>query len=224
MHIIIAGAGKLRTALARWLVSNGHEIAVIEEDATKCALLDEVLGSVSVHGSSVDVSKLARAGANRANVVIATSGDDDVNLVTCQIARQLFGAARTVSVVNYPEHVELFTLLGIDAPVSVTSLLLTRLQESLSGHGVVHLMPIANHEDRMLVSVRIAPSFGKVGRPLKEIALGEGALAVLVIGQDGAITLPSPETPVRAGDEVIVVTSSNWQQELRDLLVERLEK
>ena len=120
MHIVVIGAGRIGVAVARWLLSAGHEIAVVEKDHARCAQIDEAVGSVSVHGSGTDVAVLARAGANRADVVIATTSADDVNLVACQLAKQHFGAARTMSLVNDSERAELFGMASIDASVDVT--------------------------------------------------------------------------------------------------------
>ncbi len=224
MHIVIVGAGRVGFSLARWLVSAGHEIAVIEEDSSRCSALDETLGSVSVLGSCVEPGVLAKAGANRADVLVATSSRDDVNLVACQLARHHFGVPRTISVVNVHDHAELFTILGIDMAIDETELLLGRIQEGLSSHGSMHLMRFSNTDTKTLVSIRIPREYGKAGRALKDISLPDETLISLVITTDGSASIPNEDTLVRAGDEVVAVTTAEGEEKLRDLLIEGSEE
>ena len=218
MHVIILGAGRIAVSLVRWLVSAGHEIAVVEKDQSRCSTLDEELGSISVLGDGTDAGTLARAGANRADVFIATTSRDDVNLVACQIARNRFGVSRTMSVVNTSEHRELFDLLGIDVTIDVTGLVLGRIQESLSSHELVHLMPLSGRDGKTLVAIKVPPEFPVEGRSIKDILLPDGTLITLVITKDGNTSVPDENTLIRAGDDVVAVTAAQEEEELRELI------
>ena len=133
MYIVILGAGTVGGAIAKWLLSMDHEVSVIDNDASRCASLDEELGSVSVIGDGTDASVLIRAGCNRSDVFIGTSGFDEDNLVACQLARNEFGALKTIALVKIPEHEELFNNLGIDVVINKTDILLDRLKGELEG-------------------------------------------------------------------------------------------
>ena len=133
MYIVIVGAGRVGGPLARWLLSAGHEVAVIDRDAQTCRALEEQLGSITVTGDGTEDSVLGKAGANRADVFIATTARDDHNLAACQIAKHRFGAARTISLVNVPDHNNLFGLLGIDDTVNTTELIVEEIESHLSG-------------------------------------------------------------------------------------------
>ena len=133
MYIVIVGAGRIGRSLARWLVAADHEVAVVEQDSSRCAALEDELGGVSVVGDGTAASTLAKAGVNRAEVFIAATGRDDQNLMACQLARHRFGASRTASIVHIPDHERLFNLLGIDIVVSTTDPVVARIQEALSG-------------------------------------------------------------------------------------------
>jgi trk system potassium uptake protein TrkA len=220
MHIVIVGAGRVGFSLARWLVSSGHEIAVVDEDRASCSALEEALGGVSVVGGGADPGALAKAGANRAEVLIATSGRDEVNLAACQLAKHSFGVSRTISVINRGDHAELFGLLGVDVTVDATEIVLGRIQEGMSSHGLVHLKPVSGGDGKSLVAIRIPSESGMVGRPIRDISLPNGTVISLVISRDGDVAIPSDGTVIRAGDEVIAVTSAQEEEELRDLLVE----
>ncbi len=132
MYILIVGAGRVGAAVAKQLLMAEHEITVIDNDPDRCIVIEEELGGVAVLGEGTEAAILGRAGANRANVFIATTRRDDDNLVACQLAKHWFGATRVVALVNVPEHVELFNRLGIDVSVNTAQLLVNKIEDSLS--------------------------------------------------------------------------------------------
>ena len=109
-----------------------HEVAVIDWDKSRCAALEDELGSLSVLGDGTEASVLAKAGANRADLFIATTHSDDENMVACQLAKHRFGAARTASIVSVPDHERLFGLLGIDVIINTTDLIVDKIQEEMA--------------------------------------------------------------------------------------------
>jgi trk system potassium uptake protein TrkA len=217
MHIVVIGAGRIGVAVARWLLSAGHEIAVVETDHERCTQLDDAVGSVSVHGSGTDVAVLARAGANRADVVIATTSADDVNLVTCQLAKHHFGAARTMSLVHNSEHTELFGMAGIDSSVDMTELALAKVQEGLSSQGLVHLMPVSGRDGESIVNIKIPADSAARERRVRELSLPSGTTLSLIITRSGGASIPTDDTIIKGGDELIAVTSVEHEDELRDI-------
>ena len=219
MYVVIAGGGRLGASLAGWLISGGHEVSVVDFDRATCVRLDETLGSVSVLGSCIEAEALARAGTNRADVFAATTRDDGVNVVACQLARHHFGVSRTMSVVNDRDNADLFGLLGIGASVDVTNLVLGGFQEGFSTRGMMHLMPMTSIDGKTLVSVKIPPIAGTEERLLGRIPLPEGTLVTLVITRDGSVSIPTAETTIKAGDEVVVVTTATAEEELREVLI-----
>ena len=225
MHVVVVGAGRLGVSLARWLVAGGHEIAVVDGDRSRCSILDEALGSVSVVGRGTDASVLAKAGTNRADVLIATTGRDDVNLVACQLAKHHFGVSRTISVVNTGDHTDLFGLLGIDVTIDVTELVLGRIhQDGLSSHGLVHLMPLAGRAGRTLVAIKIPPNSAMEGRSISDLPLPNGTFISLVMNKNGNASVPGENTVIQPGDDVVAVTTTEDEDELRDLLIEGAEE
>ena len=220
MHVVIVGAGRVGASAARWLVSAGHEVAAIDEDAPTCSALDEALGSIAVLGDGTDVGVLSRAGANRAEVLIATTRRDDVNLAACQLAKHKFGVLKTISVVNSQDHADLFGTLGVDVIVDIAEMVLGRVQEGMAAHGVARLMPVSDRDGTSLVSIKI-PLDSKVnGRAVGDLSLPRGSQICLVISNDGRTSVLGNETLVGPGDEVVAVTTTEEEEELRDLLVE----
>jgi trk system potassium uptake protein TrkA len=218
MHILVVGAGRTGAALARWLLSAGHEVTVIEQDRDRCNELDDLLGSVSVFGDATDSAVLSKAGTNRADVIVATTRSDDVNLVACQLAKHHFAVPRTISVVNVRERTELFGMAGIDVNIDITELVLERMQHGLSPVGFVHLMAVPGPDSKSMVNIRIPVDSVPEERRVRDLSLPSGVLLSLVISRDGNTTVPTPDAVIRAGDEVIAVTTADAEEELRALL------
>ncbi len=133
MYFVIVGAGRIGTSLAKWLVAADHEVAVIDREAVNCNAVDEELGSVSVVGDGTEAGVLMKAGANRADVLIAVTGRDEDNLVACQMAKHRFNVERTIALANIPDHERLFDMLGIGVTINATELVLNKVQEELGG-------------------------------------------------------------------------------------------
>src|SRR5688572_12909574 len=108
MFIILAGAGKVGYHLARALV-NDHELLVIELDPARVDFVAEELGTeVIMQGDACDAATMERAGMERADLIVACTGDDDDNLTFCQIAKARFSVPRAVARINNPQNETLF--------------------------------------------------------------------------------------------------------------------
>ena len=133
MYVIIVGAGKVGTALARLLIEAEQEVALIERDPERCVAVEDELGSVIVSGDATEYKTLLLAGATRAEAIIVAGRRDDENLVVCQMAKHLFDVQRVMTTVNVSEHVDLFRRLGVDVSVDTTKLLVDAFHENLGG-------------------------------------------------------------------------------------------
>ena len=131
--MIIVGAGRVGTIIARWLLDAEQEITVIDRDPNRSAAIEDELGSVAVHGDATEFRVLSEAGASRANVLIATGRRDDENLVICQMATHLFGVDSVMAIVNVSEHVDLFNRLGVSESIDTTAILVDAFEERLGG-------------------------------------------------------------------------------------------
>ena len=131
MYAVVVGGGRIGRTIARWLLMAEHEVAVVDRSPAACSVVEDELGSVWVLGDATEAGVLAKVGANRADALIAATGADDVNLVTCQMAMHRFDVSRTISIVNQPENETLFRTLGVDAVVNMTDLAVAGIQENL---------------------------------------------------------------------------------------------
>ena len=213
MYIIIVGCGKVGYQLTRALLSAGNEVLAIERDSAKHASVVEELGSVAISGDGSEVSVLEESGAGRADVVVAVTGQDEDNLVACQVAKHHFDVPKTIALVNNPENDDLFRKLGVDVIVSHTEVILTHVEEELPDHPVVHLMPLPGTEKRV-VGIHIPPDADVVGKPLESVSLPDGTLVSLLVDEGGEPRLPAPGEPLQANDEVVAVTTPETEEEL----------
>jgi trk system potassium uptake protein TrkA len=142
MYIVVIGGGRVGYYLTRALLEQGHEVLVIEKNATVCEIINEELGSICIRGDGCEISTLAEAGTERADMLVAVTGDDEDNLVSCQVAKQKFNVPKTISRIRNPKNETLFKKLGIDITISSTNLLMEAIEEAVPTHPLTHLMTV----------------------------------------------------------------------------------
>jgi trk system potassium uptake protein TrkA len=217
MFIIVAGAGKVGYHLARALVAD-HEVLVIELDPGRVDFIAEELGTeVIMQGDACDAATMERAGMERADLVVAATGDDDDNLTFCQIAKARFSVPRAVARINNPQNESLFRKLGIDSTVSATNLIMGHIEQELPWRGLIPLMTLRSR-GLEIVEVRVPKEALVVGKQLKQLLLPQGALVCLVIDPDGTPRLPAPDMTIHGEDILLAVTSIDSEEALRSAL------
>ena len=216
MYVVIVGCSEAGYYLARALVTSGHEVAVIERDLDRYLLITEGLGIVALLGDGADTDVLRKAGAERADVVVALTGVDATNLVICQTVQHIFQAPRTLTLVKDPKNEPVFEELGIDVVVNWIQLTLSALEEGIPGHPLRHLMSL-RQPGMELVCVTVPPEADIVGKRLGELQLPPNSFISLIVKRESA-NLPSNHYLVEAEDELIAVTSNADEQLLYDIL------
>jgi trk system potassium uptake protein TrkA len=217
MFIVVAGAGKVGFHLARALVAD-HELLIIEMDPGRAAYVAEELGDeVVMQGDACDAATMERAGMERADLVVAVTGDDEDNLTFCQIARAKFSVPRAVARINNPQNETLFKQLGIDATVSATTLIMAHIEQELPWSGLIPLLTLRSY-GLEIVEVRVPREAAIVGKTLRQLLLPQGSLLVLVIDPDGIPRIPTADTVIRAEDILLAVTNIDNEESLRAAL------
>lgn len=217
MYIIVVGGGKVGYYLTKTLLSEDHEVLLIERDRSRSESISDRLGAVVLHGDGAEASTLAEAGAARADVVIAVTGDDEDNLVICQVAKQKFHVGRTIARVNNPKNEQLFRLLGIDVTVSQTNFILNLIGQAIPERAFIHLMNL-RYAGLAIVEASITERSPVANQPVGSIDLPVScAIAVVARGKD--IIVPKSDTMIEVGDEIIAVTHLAHEHALRELLV-----
>jgi trk system potassium uptake protein TrkA len=160
---------------------------------------------------------MIEAGMERAGVVIAVTGDDEDNLVVCQIAHHKFHVPRTIARINNPKNEKIFRELGIDVTVSSTELILSQIEQVIPSHSLVHLLSLKG-VGVSFVEMELPDDSPALGRPLRTLGIPDDSVLPLVIRQGKRAIIPFGDTVLEAGDQIIAVTSEASQQTLMRIL------
>ncbi len=217
MYMIIVGGGKVGYYLTKTLVNEGYEVLLIEKSARKVATYHERFGAVVLQGDGAESSTLREAGAGRADVVVAVTGDDEDNLVICQTAKKMFNVKRTIARVNNPKNEEIFKKLGIDVTVSSTNLILSIIEQEIPERGMVHLMTL-KHAQLALVEATVESGASVAGRSLSDVEFPPNVVVSAVL-RNGSLIIPRGDTMLQPKDEVIALSSKESEEPLRRMLV-----
>ncbi len=217
MYVVVAGGGEVGFHLAKALIEGGHEVMVIEADRRRAQWIEEHLGSVVLNASADEGRYQIEAGCQRADAVLAVTGEDAKNLVICQLARYLCGPhGRVIARVNDPKNEIVFKTLGIDETVSSTRVLMSVIEQELPVGGFLPLMPLTGSQLE-IIEAEIAPGSPASGKPVRSLKLPEGALIGGIV-RGGRVVPGVGETTLAAGDRVIVFAPTAVEAEVRQLL------
>ncbi len=217
MYIIVVGGGRVGYYLTKALLREGHEVLVLEQNATICENVSEELGSVCVRGDGCETSTLEQVGTGRADMMIAVTGDDEDNLIACQVAKHRFKVPRTIARIRNPKNETIFKKLGIDVTINNTNIILENIEEEVPTHTLTHLLDIRD-KGLEIVEVKIPPDASTIGTPVKELPLPAETVLSLVIRRSRKPIVPTASTVLQAGDQIIAVTSHESEEQLRAVL------
>ncbi len=171
-------------------------------------------------GDATELFVLERAGIKRPpDVVVAVTGDDEDNIVICQIAREHYGVEKVIARVNDPRNQEHFDLLGIAPTVSATANVLAMIEHEVPEHELVKLLTLRK-ENLEIVEVLIDKDSPSAGKRVDGLRLPEGSRLICVM-RDGRAEIAEGGTELRAGDQVLAVLEPGREPELRRVLLKR---
>jgi trk system potassium uptake protein TrkA len=217
MYIIVVGGGKVGYYLTKTLVNEGYEVLLIEKRHSKVEIYRERFGAVVMEGDGAELATLEEAGAARADVLIAVTGDDEDNLVICQTAKRLFNVPRTIARVNNPKNEEIFKRLGIDVTVSSTNIILSVIEQEIPERSLVHLLTL-KHAQVAIVEATVEPGSEAAGKRLADIQFPPNVVISAVL-RNGSLLLPRGDTMLMPRDEVIALATRESEEALRQMLV-----
>ena len=215
MYVVIAGGGRIGRYIARDMERKGHDVTVVEWDSARCEQLVTDTSVLVIEGDACDVRYLEQAHLDRADVFVATTHDDENNLVACQLAKIEFGIKRTISRVNTPKNVEIFEKLGIES-VSSTRLISELIENEFSVGELIHLTTLKGGKVS-LVEVRI-PDDQRAPVAVVDLELPSESILVALFRGDETV-IPRGDTAILAGDEVVALTAPDQEDRLREQLV-----
>src|ERR671937_2516083 len=218
MYLLIAGGGKVGSNLARTLIREGHEVTLIEQRGERFDQLEAELEHQVHKGDATELFTLERAGIKRPpDIVVAVTGDDEDNIIICQLARERYGVAKVIARVNDPRNQPYFDLLGISPTVSATGAIMALIEHEVPEHGLIHLLELRK-ENLEIVEVSIHKNANCKGKRVRSLKLPEGARLISVV-RNGKAEIPDEETQLEIGDQVLAILEPGKEDELRRVLL-----
>jgi trk system potassium uptake protein TrkA len=216
MFVLVIGGGKVGYYLSKELIDSGHEVVLMEKDRARADQIADEIGSIVIAHDGCEGKYLKEAGANRADIVAAVTGDDEDNLVICQMAKHHFDVPRTIARVNNPKNEELFRHLGVDEIISPTRMILGSIEQDIPVHELLHLAALEGELE--IIEAHLQEGSPAIGRSATDIAMPEGC-ALLTIVRDGKAAKPDAAIVFREGDKVLAIGRSDCEVSLRAQLI-----
>ena len=216
MYIIIVGAGKVGYFLSKRLCEDKHVVSVIEQNKSTCEEIARELKLLVIRGDGCDPLILEQAGAARADVIAAVTGDDEDNLIICQLAKELFHIQRTVGRVNDPKNEKTFSELGVDIPMNSTEVIAKIIEEEVSFSDFATMMSFKRGK-LAIVRMDIPADSPVIDRQVKDIQWPENSVLLSILRKDDVL-IPRGDTILMAGDDVIALTMVGNESDLSTLL------
>jgi trk system potassium uptake protein TrkA len=216
MYFVVAGGGEVGFHLSKALLEAGHEIMLIESNRRRAAYIEEQLGSVVLNAPADEGRYQIEAGCQRADAVIAVTGEDPVNLVICQVAKWRCSVPRVIARVNDPKNEIVFKALGIDETISSTRVLMSVIEQELPASGFLPLMPLAGSQLE-LIEVEIAAGSPSAGKTIHALGLPNGS-AIGGIVRRGNVLHADDDTKIEIGDRLVVLAPTRDELDVRKAL------
>jgi trk system potassium uptake protein TrkA len=220
MHIVIVGAGKVGYFLAKRLALAKHTVSVVDKDKLICEEIAKQLEILVINGDGCEPRILEEAGLKRADVVAAVTGEDEDNLIICQLSKEMFGVRRSVGRVNNPDNEYTFSELGIDVPIDSTKIIAKIIEEEVSFSDFVNLMSFKRGK-LAIVRVDLPKDSPVINKRVQEISWPDSSVLVSIVRGEEVI-VPKGDTALQAADDIIALTVVGNEPQLLQLLVGKL--
>jgi len=217
MFVVVVGGGKVGYYLSKELIESGHEVVLLEKDRARADQISDEIGSIVIAQDGCEGKYLGEAGANRADIVAAVTGDDEDNLVICQMAKHHFDVPRTIARVNNPKNEHLFKHLGVDEIISPTRMILGSIEQDIPVHELLHLAALGQGELE-LIEAQLSEESPAVGRAPRDLVLPEGCAVIAVIREEVAMPLRA-DTILMEGDKVLAIGRPDCEAALHGQLI-----
>ncbi len=221
MFVLVVGGGKVGYYLTKELIAAGHEVVLMEKDRARAGQIADEVGSIVIPHDGCEGKYLAEAGCNRADIVAAVTGDDEDNLVICQMAKHHFSVRRTIARVNNPKNEELFRHLGVDEIVSPTRIILGSIEQDIPVHELLHLAALGEGELE-IIEAHLQEGSPAIGRAPRDLAIPQGCSLFAVI-RDGVAVPLLPDMKLLEGDKVIAIGPNECEALLHEQLIGETE-
>ncbi|MBR0597020.1 NAD-binding protein [Sinanaerobacter chloroacetimidivorans] len=217
MDIVVIGGGKVGYYLAKTLLSYHHRVKVIEIKRNICEKIADELNIPVYNGDATKVDVLKNADVSKADIFIAVTGLDEENLIACQLAKNNLRVGKTIARVNNPKNTKVFLTLGVDIPVSSTTIIADIIEEEVDYAGMKTIKNIKNN--KLIISeIEIKKTSPVFNKKVKDIKIPKDCMLASIIKNEEVLR-PSENLVLLEGDSVIVISDHENKRLLRDLFV-----
>ena len=217
MRITIVGGGKVGYYLAKTLLPEHHIIHMLETNPQRCQKIANELNIPVINGDGTKLQDLIAADIRNTDILVAATGKDEINLIACQLAKRKFGVKKTIARVINPKNFMIFEALGVDTYLSSTAIIAELIEREIDNDGMRLVSNLKG--DRILLSeVNVTHTSQVREKTLKEIAMPSGCAVVSII-RGAEVIIPKGDTRLLPGDGVIVVSTRETRDFVRNLFV-----
>jgi len=216
VYFVIAGGGQVGFHLAKALLESSHEVMLLESDRRRAQVIEAELGSVVLNAPADEGRYQLEAGCQRADAVIAVTGEDPANLIICQLAKWKCNVPRVIARVNDPKNEIVFKALGIDETISSTRVIMNVIEQELPSGGFLPLMPLTGSHLE-LIEAEIAAGTPSAGIAIGKLGLPDGA-AIGGIVRKGVVVHADDDTKLHVGDRIVVLSPTSVENGVRKAL------
>ncbi len=218
MLAIIVGGGRGGSYLAQDLQAQGYRVKVIDKRPEVVAKLRQEIEGEVVCGDGSSPRILEQVEADKADLLVAVTHDDEDNLVICRLAKHHFHVARVIARVNNPRNEWLYTKAwGVDVAISQVHLTSKVIEEEIGLGELVTLLKL-NRGEAALVDLRLPESSPACGKAIRDLNFPPETVIVSVI-REGRLVIPRGDTRLEVGDEILAVSTVAAERALKDTLV-----
>lgn len=217
MYMILVGGGNVGLYLAKRLIANEHEVLILERDPRQAHRLSSLIGAENVMvGDGCEMLTQKDAGFERADVVVAVTGEDEDNLVVCQMAKVVWKVKRVLARVNDPTHEDIFAQIGIDETVSATAIIHSLIEQQISPDVMLPVGALARG-NLEVVEVELGPRSPVIHRRVRDLALPPHTNIVYLLRGDQGLPVHG-DTELLPEDMLVALVSREDAPQLRELL------
>lgn len=221
MNVIIVGGGNVGYYLAEKLSEN-HYVVLIEKEQKLSEKIASKINCLVINGDGCDPEVLKSAGIKKADCLAAVTGNDEDNLVICQIAKEIFNVKRVVARVNNPKNEKTFYQLGVDVAVSGTSLIAKIIEEEVNWEDFTTLFTFKKGRLSIL-RIDLPENAPIINKKLNEIQLPEDSVIVAIMRGDD-LFIPRTDFVFKEEDEIIAITKVENEASLINSLIGEVEE
>ncbi len=211
MYVVIIGGGRVGKDLAKLLLPEGHDVVLMERDERLAEQLSKEFDALIIEGDGTDLDYLKDAGLNKADVLVAVTGDDKSNLIACQLAKKIFKVPKVIGRVNKPKNEGVFSSLDIENTVSTTRASAMQIKNNL---GDSRTILTVGEKDAQLLEFKVSDESPISHKKIKNVGLPKGVIIVDIMREEHSV-IPDGNTQIKPGDIVTVLARTGRVKQVK---------